>query len=465
KIFPAWLQKSRSKNILPFEVDPPMVPLVMKPRMSRLARSILTSFSNEKLLAFAESRKKNSEEFLTLLKFLLPDFEYSPMAIKETPYKFALRFNNSQDTIRAFEILKNTGLWPVSWPDLPPVIKERSGVALALRHTTIYLPVHHQLKILKTFRRQLKISTEVEIHWDNVSHEKWDEYCQRIAHFNLLQHWGYGDAKKLVASTPFRRGIIYFQKQPIAVVQAFIKKIGFVSLIRVNRGPLFFNPSVSPKIRAAVYQTLRKQMGTGIFSFLFIIPELEDCLENRFILSKAGFFRFRGTHSETAWVDLRLDADTLRGNLKSKWRNLLKNAEASGLRYTISTNKEDFSWLEKQHVQDMQSKQFSGVPLEMQRQISSMVLIAYLEDRPVAGVMIAHHLDSATYLVGTNSAEGRKCNANNFLLWNALLEMKNRGCKSFDLGGLGVHLTPHIAHFKRGVGGQEFHYPGEYFAW
>ncbi|OFZ14630.1 MAG: hypothetical protein A2X86_18490 [Bdellovibrionales bacterium GWA2_49_15] len=465
KLFPAWFQKGRAQNILPFEVDPPMVPLVMKPRMSKLARSILASFSNEKLLAFSESRKRNSEEFLTLLKFLLPDFEYSPMLVNETPYKFAVRFTNSQDTIRAFEILKLAGLWPVSWPDLPPAIKDRSGQALTLRHTTIYLPVHHQLKILNTFRRQLKISADVEILWENVSHEQWDESCLRVSNFNLLQHWEYGDAKKLIANTPIKRGIIYFQKQPIAVVQAFIKKIGFVSLIRVNRGPLFFNSSVSPQIKAAVYQALRKRMGTGLFSFLFIIPELEDGLENRFILSKAGFFRFRGTHSETAWADLTLDADTLRGNLKSKWRNLLKNAEASGLRYTISNTKEDFSWLEKQHVQDMQTKQFSGVPLEMQRQISSLVLIAYLEDCPVAGVMIAHHLNSATYLVGTNSAEGRKCNANNFLLWNAMLEMKKRGCKSFDLGGLGVQVTPHIAHFKRGVSGQEFHYPGEYFTW
>ena len=80
----------------------------------------------------------------------------------------------------------------------------------------------------------------------------------------------------------------------------------------------------------------------------------------------------------------------------------------------------------------------------------------------IAGIALISHADAATYLLGWNSEEGRRVNANNFLLWHALILLKEKGYTWFDLGGVDEYTTPGITNFKRGLRGQEYRLLGEY---
>ena len=73
------------------------------------------------------------------------------------------------------------------------------------------------------------------------------------------------------------------------------------------------------------------------------------------------------------------------------------------------------------------------------------------------------HENAATYLLGWNGDYGRKANAHQLLIWEAMLEMKKAGISFFDLGGIDVEGTKGIASFKRGIGGHEYELVGEGF--
>jgi lipid II:glycine glycyltransferase (peptidoglycan interpeptide bridge formation enzyme) len=73
-----------------------------------------------------------------------------------------------------------------------------------------------------------------------------------------------------------------------------------------------------------------------------------------------------------------------------------------------------------------------------------------------------HHGSTATYLIGNTKSLGRKYNANYVLLWTAIKNAKNEGCKWFDIGGLDS-TTPHgIAHFKKGLKAAPYFLVGEW---
>lgn len=77
-------------------------------------------------------------------------------------------------------------------------------------------------------------------------------------------------------------------------------------------------------------------------------------------------------------------------------------------------------------------------------------------------VFIAQHGDTATYLLGWTSSEGRAQQANYLLLWKSIELAKNSNIKWFDLGGYNDSTPKGIKHFKKGIGGLKYTITGEY---
>ena len=72
------------------------------------------------------------------------------------------------------------------------------------------------------------------------------------------------------------------------------------------------------------------------------------------------------------------------------------------------------------------------------------------------------HGQTSTYLVGWNSAEGRKYYLNNLLLYKAIVGAKAKGMRVFDLGGIEDVYTENVAKFKRGTKPVEYRLAGEF---
>ena len=118
----------------------------------------------------------------------------------------------------------------------------------------------------------------------------------------------------------------------------------------------------------------------------------------------------------------------------------------------------------------VKAKGFSGPSINLYNnlhQIGSENIYIYkagLKNQIVAGIMVIKSGNSCIYQVGWNSTQGRRLNANNNLLWNAIVHMKSTGCKWFDLGGIDEAIVPGITKFKRGTGGQEYNSIGEWLS-
>ena len=91
------------------------------------------------------------------------------------------------------------------------------------------------------------------------------------------------------------------------------------------------------------------------------------------------------------------------------------------------------------------------------------VLTARLKEVKLGSILIATYGNSAEYLAGAVNEHGKQVNAGQFLLWNALCAMKNKGFEWFDLGGADPQKTPAgIMHFKQGLNGLPYQLVGEY---
>ena len=78
--------------------------------------------------------------------------------------------------------------------------------------------------------------------------------------------------------------------------------------------------------------------------------------------------------------------------------------------------------------------------------------------------MVAVHEGTATYYIGWSNLDGYRKNANRYLLWEIIRQLKHEGYKWFDLGGIDMIHTKNIAEFKLGTGCKYLNLVGEYLS-
>ena len=103
-----------------------------------------------------------------------------------------------------------------------------------------------------------------------------------------------------------------------------------------------------------------------------------------------------------------------------------------------------------------------AISLAMRNKQSTLAFSAYQEREAVSGILVFRHGNTATYYLAWNGPKGRMMNANNLLLWHAIKELKSRGVRWFDLGGVDSSSMPRVSRFKLGVGGELFTLAGTF---
>jgi lipid II:glycine glycyltransferase (peptidoglycan interpeptide bridge formation enzyme) len=95
------------------------------------------------------------------------------------------------------------------------------------------------------------------------------------------------------------------------------------------------------------------------------------------------------------------------------------------------------------------------------------LLLAYYEDKPIAGLLLTVFGGTATYLHGGSSQKNKEVMAPFLLHWEAIKLAKTLGCASYDFGGIAEnddsdHIWAGITRFKKSFGGLEVVYPGAF---
>jgi lipid II:glycine glycyltransferase (peptidoglycan interpeptide bridge formation enzyme) len=64
--------------------------------------------------------------------------------------------------------------------------------------------------------------------------------------------------------------------------------------------------------------------------------------------------------------------------------------------------------------------------------------------------------------VGWTSDQGRELNAHHLILWRAIEELRERGVRTLDLGGVNTVRSAGVARFKMRTGGKVLTLAGTY---
>jgi len=396
-----------------------------------------------------------------------------------TPYLGAYQADSISHAETFYDRWQRRDLPVTTWPDLPPEVmldRDRHANAWHLRHTRVYLPVHQSLALRKVTEPRSPIprgQSQLRLVWGDASPGQWSEWMVQAGHSNLLQSWAYGEAKSTDSDWQVKHGTFYRGAEPIAFVQVLRRSVaGILRVSRINRGPLFLKPPGLPEV-TAVWTELAGLGNVFRGKVLAAAPELDLSGPHLVMMEQLGFRQFSPVAWESVWIDLRMELGELRKKLDGKWRNALLSAEKHGLRLESGGDDRLFEWMMAMYRELMLEKGFTGAPIALLLALrkhlpaeSPLIIMRALRgDEAVAGICLVCHGSTATYLLGWNGATGRHLKANQYLLWNAAVYLKQSGVDWFDLGGINEDDTPGIAAFKLGLRGERYESVGEYWKW
>lgn len=395
-----------------------------------------------------------------------------------TPYLAAYQVNLTQAE-QIYDIWQQRNLPVTTWPDLPPEVtmnRKNHVNALNLRHSHLYLPLHQSLSAKEILARcpmpksNQTCESFISLDWNVATEANWLHWMVLAGPSNLLQSWSYGEAKSNCSSWRVKHGVFYSNDKPIAIVQVLQKSFaGIFTVSRINRGPLFLKPPLL-KEQHAIWKELACLGNIWRCKVLSVAPEMPLSGESFNLITTLGFKRLSIKTWESVWLNLKLEQDVLRKRLDGKWRNTLNFSEKVGFELEIGNSRELINWMIIKYRELMSDKKFSGPSIELildlhQRageKLGHIVLRAKYHGELVAGICLARHGATATYLIGWNGPNGRALKANHYLLWQAIVFLKQSGYSWFDLGGVSEEITPGITAFKLGLNGDQYELIGEY---
>lgn len=308
----------------------------------------------------------------------------------------------------------------------------------------------------------------MDVKWESPSQADWEEFhsSQRGA---LQQAWVYGEALTSLGVS-MARAMVWQDGQLVAIAQFMCKRVlGYISLASCTRGPIF-HPDLSPADRAAIYKRLRQSVPVPHLKVPLFSPDCSgeqlDPVETR------GMSRVMTGYS-TVLLDLTQALSTLKAQLEGKWRNRLNKVLANvKLQVHVQASLKRCDWLLGQELAQREAKKFHGLPTDFVKAYIACAadhrqafVVAYAElgKNTVGGMLFLIHGRVASYHVGWSDEEGRRLNAHNALLWQAMAYLKDMGIEVLDLGGVNTHDLPGISRFKLGAGGQPITLAGTYF--
>jgi hypothetical protein len=307
----------------------------------------------------------------------------------------------------------------------------------------------------------------LEAHIENLSPTAWSEVMAICPDVNLPQSTEYGAAKASDDAWKVERGTIRDGAKIIGVFQALIRLMPLNALpgglVWISRGPVII-PSATEDADhyASALFALRQLYADKRGLYLLIAPNWPESAWT-VSMSKQAEMRPAGRAGwQSAILDLRPSEEVLRKGLKQKWRNALNKAEKAGLALIHAQDSTLFDDFLADHSRFIAAMGFNATVDEaflrrLQEELpldkKLVTLGAQLDGVTLGWVLIARYGDTAEYLAGNSTDEGRRLNVGQLLLWQALLTAKAAGAQKFDVGGMDAELTPPgIFRFKQGIG-------------
>ena len=299
--------------------------------------------------------------------------------------------------------------------------------------------------------------------------DEWSKVVAPFADLSLMQCWAYAEAKARTGPWRAERGVFYDGQCEVGAFQALIRSLPLVAggLAWINRAPLWRRDGeTEEQPLVAMMAELRAHYADRGRMYLRLAPPAPEGKLAAGTLREAGLSPAGTLGWSSAVLDLTAPLEDLRKGLKQKWRNCLNKAERLPVEVRSGCGEEIFTAFLESHAHLTADCDFAtSVTVDLLRALQGLLpegrkleaFLAYQKEMPVGSVLIAKYGDTCEYLAGHTSAEGRRLNAGQLLLWRAVAAMKEQGFRRFDLGGMDAVLSPRgIYRFKGGLGGKPY---------
>ncbi len=309
----------------------------------------------------------------------------------------------------------------------------------------------------------------------NFGQEEWNDIVSNIDTPSFMQTWEFGEAKALAGPWKVSRAVFQKGEETVGAAQAMIRTMPFLNsgLVWINRAPILKKRDTEQSdIYIDMLRELKRYWVDEKKMYLRIAPPLMATGENYAILEKAGYLRATETDGwASEIVDLSRSTEELRKGLQQKWRNCLNKAERLEVTYETGSSDVLMDELLDDYKELLHNKGFgTNLSPELVRTMQNLfpdsrkmlVFAGRQNGEKLGSILIATYGDTCMYMIGATNNTGRKVNANHYLIWNAVCEMRKRGYRWFDLWGAHPDNTPPgILHFKRGLSGKPYQLMGE----
>lgn len=307
----------------------------------------------------------------------------------------------------------------------------------------------------------------MQVTWQEHERSAWDA-AHRSAGAALQQDWAYGEALASLGAQCLRARVCDGD-DVLAQAQFLCRRVGAVAALALcTRGPVWVRPA-GTREKAAACRALAASLPMRRPRFMLVSPEESSAADT----GLPPWRRVMTGHA-TVMIDLTRQTDELRAAMDGKWRNRLAAAERSALRVQRNgTRPAQYRWLVDREATQRTDRAYRALPHGFVEAFQNacgdtrdavLTLRADLGRDAAAAMMFLVHGEAATYHLGWSGDEGRKLGAHNLLLWQAVQELKARGVRDLDLGGVNTQRSAGIARFKIGSGGQVVTLAGTWLA-
>ncbi len=314
-----------------------------------------------------------------------------------------------------------------------------------------------------------------------VDSTEWNMHFKNCHQTNMLQHWQYAAAKESTDNLEAVRFLVSDEMgNPVALAQFLTKTFSFIGgVARMNRGPILIGDylnSENTKVVSEVMSALKAEAKKRRWWLMQVAPEMQNSETAFQSLNSIGFRKLPIEPWASGLLSLVPKEDELLAGLHGKWRNCLRKGLRLGVAVKISNEGSgDVDLLIKQYQKLQKEKGFSGIPDSLVYGLAGQNcegwkfnLFYATEDsesdiEKAMGILVTiRHGDTSTYFIGATNDVGRKFQVNYVLLWKAILNAKDEGCKWFDIGGLNNTTPKGVAHFKNGLNAEMYSLVGEW---
>ncbi|MCA9365115.1 MAG: peptidoglycan bridge formation glycyltransferase FemA/FemB family protein [Candidatus Moranbacteria bacterium] len=293
--------------------------------------------------------------------------------------------------------------------------------------------------------------------YDFLQSDQWRLFQEKNGRKSFLVRQGFSRASSLVHLLPFVGRYVYVPHGPVFDVSD------------PSSLPGFFDELFSCSISCGAGWIRVDPLSQEHLSFLFAY------------CARLGYSFVRASHDmqpkSVFVVDLNSSQEDLFASMKSKTRYNIRLAQKKGVEIVVSREKKNIDSFCDLVEQTARRKKVRFHSREYYLQmiesfsVEEMVLYsAFFDGQIVASALIVFFDGRATYLHGASSDRYRNVMAPHLLHWKILCDAKERGCSSYDLGGVTIPGDEHTAslaevtRFKMGFSSstEPVVYPGTY---